>query len=334
MTEPRIAVVTGGTAGVGRACVRAFAAAGYDVAVLARGQAGLDGAVADIERAGRRGLGIPTDVADLDAVESAADRIESELGPIAVWVNCAFVGSLAFLWDTTPEEFRRMTDVTYYGQVHGTRAALRVMRPRDRGSIVNVSSAMAYRGIPLQSAYCGAKHAIKGFTESVITELKHEHSKVTIGLVTLPGVNTTQFDWNLNRMPKHPMPVPPIYQPEVCARSIVFSAEHPRRNMWVGLPTAYTVLGNRVAPAFLDWYLGRTGVGSQQTDQDAPRWGFNVFQPQDHDADRGARGAFGNKAHDRDPVSLVARNRIATLAGSALVAGGLLGGLLARRRAR
>ena len=334
MTEPRVAVVTGGTAGIGRASVRAFAAAGYDVAVLARGRAGLDGAVADIERAGRRGVGIPTDVADLDAVESAADRIESELGPISVWVNCAFVGSLAFLWDTSPEEFRRMTDVTYYGQVHGTRAALRVMRPRDRGSIVNVSSAMAYRGIPLQSAYCGAKHAIKGFTESVITELKHEHSKVTIGLVTLPGVNTTQFDWNLNRMPKHPMPVPPIYQPEVCARTILFSAQHPRRNMWVGVPTAYTVLGNRVAPAFLDWYLGRTGVGSQQTDRDAPRWGSNVFEPQDQDADRGARGAFGDKAHDHDPVSLVARNRIAAIAGGALAAVGTVSGVLAWRRTR
>lgn len=321
MPASPVAVITGGTAGVGRATVRAFAAAGYDVAVLARGKAGLDGAVADIEAAGARGLGIATDVADLDAVETATDRVEAELGPIAVWVNCAFVGSLAFLWDTTPQEFRRMTDVTYYGQVHGTRAALRVMRPRNTGSIVNVSSAMAYRGIPLQSAYCGAKHAIKGFTESVITELKNTGSAVTIGLVTLPGVNTTQFDWNLNRMPKHPMPVPPIYQPEVCARSILFSAQHPRRNMWVGVPTAYTVLGNRVAPLFLDWYLGKTGVKSQQTGQDAPRWGSNVFEPQDDATDRGARGAFGDKAHDHDPVSFVARNRLATAATAALGVG-------------
>ncbi len=332
MANSAVAVITGGTAGIGRATVRAFAEAGYHVAVLARGQAGLDGAVADIQAAGTRGLGVPTDVADLDAVEAAADRVESELGPIAVWVNCAFVGSLAFLWDTTPQEFRRMTDVTYYGQVHGTRAALRVMRPRNAGSIVNVSSAMAYRGIPLQSAYCGAKHAIKGFTESVITELKHDGSKVTIGLVTLPGVNTTQFDWNLNRMAKHPMPVPPIYQPEVCARTILFSARHPRRNMWVGVPTAYTVLGNRVAPLFLDWYLGRTGVKSQQTDQDAPRWGSNVFEPQDQDADRGARGAFGDKAHDHDPVSFVASNRMATAAAATLGVGTGLAALVRFRR--
>lgn len=324
---PNVAVLTGGTAGIGRATVREFAAHGYDVAILARGQAGLDGAVADVERTGRRGLGIPTDVADHEAVEAATDRIEAELGPIDVWVNCAFVGALALFWDTTPEEFRRMTDVTYYGQVHGTRAALRVMRARNAGSIVNVSSAMAYRGIPLQSAYCGAKHAIKGFTESVITELRHDHSAVTIGLVTLPGVNTIQFDWNLNKMPKHPMPVPPTYQPEVCARSIVFSAEHPRRNMWVGVPTAYTVLGNRVAPRFIDWYLGKTGVRSQQTDAADPRYGSNVFEARDAEQDRGARGSFDAQAHDRDPVSFVARNRAASLGGALATAGALAVGV-------
>ncbi len=280
-SRSRVAVVTGGTAGVGRATVREMAAAGYDVAVLARGEVGLAGAVADVERAGRRGLAVPTDVADVAAVEAATDRVEAELGPIDVWVNCAFVGALAWFWDTTPEEYQRMTDVTYGGQVNGTRAALRVMRPRDRGSIVNVSSAMAYRSIPLQSAYCGAKHATKGFTESVLTELKASGSHVTIGLVTLPGVNTTQFGWNLNKMSRHPRPVPPIVQPEVCARSIRFSAEHPRRNLWVGVATVYTVLGNRVAPAFVDRYLARTGVGSQQTDRSTPRWGSNVFEPRD-----------------------------------------------------
>ncbi|MHA3701789.1 SDR family oxidoreductase [Jatrophihabitans sp. YIM 134969] len=332
MSNNKVVVVTGGTAGVGRATVREFAAAGYDVAVLARGQAGLDGAVADVEAAGGRALGIPTDVADEKAVDDATERVERELGPIDVWVNVAFVGALAYFWDTDPAEYHRMTEVTYFGQVHGVRAALGVMRSRDHGAIVNVSSAMAYRGIPLQSAYCGAKHAIKGFTESVITELRATGSNVTIGLVTLPGVNTTQFDWNLNKMAQHPMPVPPIVQPEVCARAIRFSAEHPRRNMWVGIATAYTVTGNRVAPAFIDWYLGKTGVKSQQTDQDAPRWGSNVFQPRDADHDRGARGAFSAKASERDPVSFVARNRMATLAA---VGGGAMALVLAavgRRR--
>ncbi len=317
----KVAVVTGGSAGVGRATVREFAKAGYDVAILARGQAGIDGAAADVRQAGVRALPISVDVADEAAVDAACDRVEAELGPIDVWVNVAFAGSLAYFWDTEPEEYRRMTEVTYFGQVFGVRAALRVMRPRDRGAIVNVSSAMAYRSIPLQSAYCGAKHAIKGMTESVLTELRATGSNVTIGLVTLPGVNTTQFNWNLTKMPKHPMPVPPIVQPEVCARAIRFSAEHPRRNMWVGISTAYTVLGNRVAPLAVDWYLGKTGVKSQQTKQDAPRWGSNVFEPQDQQADRGARGAFSKKAATHDPVSFVASNRLASLGAAAAVVG-------------
>ena len=324
MRAGRIAVVTGGSAGIGRATVRELAAAGYDVAILARGRAGLDGAAADVRAAGRRALPIAVDVADGPAVEAACDQVEAELGPIDVWVNVAFAGSLAYFWDTTPEEYRRMTDVTYHGQVHGVRAALRVMRPRDRGAIVNVSSAMAYRSIPLQSAYCGAKHAVKGMTESVLTELRATGSKVTIGLVTLPGVNTTQFNWNLSRMPRHPMPVPPVFEPEVCARAIRFAAEHPRRNLWVGISAAYTVLGNRLAPLALDWYLGRTGVTSQQTRADAPRWGSNVFEPRDEDADRGAHGAFSGHAHDRDPVSFVARNRLAALGAASAVVGAAL----------
>ncbi|UIJ34317.1 SDR family oxidoreductase [Allobranchiibius sp. GilTou73] len=308
---------------MGRACVREFAIAGYDVAVLARGAAGLAGAAADIESAGGRALTIECDVADHDAVDAAADRVEAELGPIGVWVNVAFVGALAYFWDTDPDEYRRMTEVTYFGQVNGVRAALRVMRPRDRGSIVNVSSAMAYRSIPLQSAYCGAKHAIKGMTESIITELNATGSNVTIGLVTLPGVNTTQFNWNLNKMPHHPMPVSPIVQPEVCASAIRFSAEHPRRNMWVGISTAYTILGNRVVPSFIDWYLGKKGVASQQTDRGEPRWGSNVFEPRDVEEDRGARGEFSHKAAQHDPVSFVAKNRVASLlgAGAGIAAG-------------
>ncbi|HEY6935288.1 MAG TPA: SDR family oxidoreductase [Marmoricola sp.] len=318
--QARIAVVTGGTAGVGRAVVRELAGAGYDVAVLARGRAGLDGAVRDIEQRGRRGLAIPTDVADHAAVEAAADRVESELGPIDAWVNVAFAGSLAFFWDTSVDEFQRMTEVTYYGQVNGTRAALHHMRPRNRGVVVNVGSAMSYRSIPLQSAYCGAKHAIKGFSESVMTELRHEKSKVRVCMVQLPGLNTPQFNWNLNKMKKHPMPVPPVFQPEVPARAVRFLIEHPRRNMWVGVSTAYTILGERLAPKFLDLYLGRTGISSQQTDKDAPRWGSNVFEPQDEEVDRGAHGPFDDMAHERDPLTWASMHRRSLLSAAGAAA--------------
>lgn len=301
-------VVTGGTAGVGRATVREFAEAGYDVAVLARGRAGLDGARTDVEALGRRCLALSVDVADHAAVEDAVRQVEAELGEIDVWVNNAFVGALSYFWDTSVEEYERITSVTYLGQVNGMRAALSVMRPRDRGSIVNVSSSLAHRAIPLQSAYCGAKHAIKGATESLVTELRATGSNVRVDLVTLPGVNTPQFTWNLNKMPGHPMPVPPLVQPEVCARAIRFAAEHPRRNSWVGIATVYTVLGNRVAPWFLDRYLGRTGVDGQQTDQVThPTDDHNLFEPLDADRDAGAHGPFDDQASGRDPVSAIAQ---------------------------
>jgi NAD(P)-dependent dehydrogenase (short-subunit alcohol dehydrogenase family) len=315
--ERKVAVVTGGTAGVGRATVQAFARHGYDVAVLARGQAGLDAAVHDVQTAGGRAIAIPTDVADDEAVQTAARRIEQELGEIDVWVNVAFVGSLAFFWDTTPEEYQRITDVTYMGQVNGTRAALQRMRARDRGVIVNVCSAMSYRSIPLQSAYCGAKHAVKGFTESVMTELMHEKSKVKICMIQLPGLNTPQFNWNLNKMPKHPMPVAPIFQPELAAKGIVFLAEHPRRNMWIGISTAYTILGERVAPKLVDLYLARTGVSGQQTDEALPRVGVNVDDPRDEQTAQGARGPFDDKAHSSDPVTWLALHRREVVTGLA-----------------
>ena len=311
----KVAVVTGGSAGVGRATVREFARHGYDVAVLARGQAGIDGAVVDAQRAGSRAIGIAVDVADHDAVDAAADRVEHELGDVDVWVNDAFVGSLAFFWDTTPDEYRTMTDITYIGQVNGTRAALKRMRPRNRGVIVNVCSAMSYRSIPLQSAYCGAKHAVKGFTESVMTELMHEKSKVKVCMIQLPGLNTPQFNWNLNKMPKHPMPVAPVFQPEVPAKGIVFLAEHPRRNMWIGVSTAYTILGERLAPKLADFYLARTGVGGQQTGKDLPRLGSNVGQPRDQDADQGAHGPFDDKAYGKDPVTWLSMHRREILFG-------------------
>ena len=326
----KVAVVTGGTAGVGRATVREFAKAGYDVAVLARGRAGLDGAVADVTSAGARGLAVPTDVADHAAVEKAAEQVERELGEIDVWVNVAFSGSLAFFWDTSMEEFRRMTEVTYFGQVYGTEVALRRMRPRDRGVVINVGSAMAFRSIPLQSAYCGAKHAVKGFTESVMTELAHEKSHVRVCTVQLPGLNTPQFTWNLNKMPKHPMPVPPIFQPELPARAIRFLAEHPRRNMWVGISTAYTILGERVAPKLLDLYLGRSGVKSQQTEQDTPRLGSNVFEPRDEETDQGAHGPFDDQAHGSDPLLWASMHRRGLLS-ALLTTGGAAAALLARR---
>ena len=303
MRMNKVVVVTGGSAGIGRAIVREFADSGYDVAVLARGKAGIDGAVTDVQRAGGRACGISCDVSVLADVESAAAQVERELGEIDVWVNVAFVGALRFFWDTDDELYRRINDVTYYGQVNGTRVALNLMRPRNRGVVVQVGSALAYRGIPLQSAYCGAKHAVKGFTESVIAELKHERSKVRVCMVQLPGVNTPQFNWNDNEFDEHPMPVPPIFQPEVAARAVRFTAEHPRRNMWVGLPTAYTILGNRVAPWFLDWYLGRTGVKGQLTDQPGPRLGSNVESPRDDSVDVGAHGMFDDQAHRRDPWS-------------------------------
>jgi NAD(P)-dependent dehydrogenase (short-subunit alcohol dehydrogenase family) len=319
--DTKVAVVTGGSAGVGRATVRELAAHGYDVAVLARGPDGVEAAAKDVENAGRRALGVPVDVADLPAVQAAAERVESELGPIDLWVNVAFAGSLAFFWDTTPEEFRRITEVTYYGQVHGTRVALERMRPRNQGVIVNVCSAMSFRGIPLQSAYCGAKHAIKGFSESIMTELAHERSRIKLCMVQLPGLNTPQFTWNLNKMPDHPMPVPPIYQPETAARAVAFLAEHPRRNIWVGFPTAYTILGNRIAPKFLDIYLGRTGVRSQQTSKHLPRFASNVFQPVP--GDHGAHGPFDDKAHPRSAVLWASMHRVALGAGAlgALAAG-------------
>ena len=332
MSARRVAVVTGGSAGVGRSVVRELATHGWDVGVLARGEAGLDAAVRDVEQAGGRGLAVPTDVADLDQVRAAAQQVERDLGPIDLWVNDAFAGNLRYFWDTPPEEYQRITEVTYFGQVNGTRVALEHMRPRDRGVIVQIGSALGFRGIPLQSAYCGAKHAIKGFTESVITELKHSGSAVRVCMVQLPGVNTVQFDWNATGFDEHPQPVAPVFQPELPARAVRFLADHPRRNMWVGVSTAYTILGNRVAPWFLDWYLARTTVQGQLTDTDGPRFGSNVYEPKDDTTDRGAHGMFDATAHHRDPWSWTSMHR--TALGGAAVALAAAAGIVTAVRGR
>ena len=310
-------VVTGGTAGVGRAVVRELAARGWDVGVLAREQERLDDTAAEVRALGRRAVGVSVDVSDAVALDRAADTVERELGPIDAWVNNAFTGAIAFFEDVRPDEFERITAVTYFGYVNGTRAALSRMTPRGRGTIVQVGSALAFRGIPLQAAYCGAKHAIKGFSESVRTEIKHKGLDVQLCEVHLPAVNTPQFDWVMHRgIDHHPMPVPPVYQPEVAARAIAHVVEHPRRVMWVGLPTALTVLGNRVAPAFVDWYLARSNVEAQQSpDHDPPGTEANTWEPVGGKEVQ-AHGVFDDVAHSRSPGTWLTLHR-------GLVAGGV-----------
>lgn len=305
MSGGQVVVVTGASGGVGRAVARAYGARGARVALLARGRAGLAAAAQEVEQSGGVALPIPVDVADCSAVDQAADRVEAELGPVDVWVNVAFSSVFAPLTKITPDEFRRATEVTYLGYVHGTMAALRHMLPRNRGTIVQVGSALAYRGIPLQTAYCGAKHAIQGFHEALRCELLHDHSGVHTTMVQLPAVNTPQFSWLLSRLPHHAQPVPPIYQPEVAARAVVYAGDHPRRReYWVGGSTVLTLVANAVAPGVLDRYLARTGFAAQQTDQptraDQPA---NLWQPADGPSGQvyGAHGEFGNRSKRRSP---------------------------------
>ncbi len=297
MTRQGVAVLTGASAGVGRATARALAGAGFDVGLLARGEAGLEQAARDVQTAGRRALAVPTDVADWGAVDAAASRVEAELGPISVWVNDAMTTVFAWSWDCHPDEIRRATEVTYLGQVNGTLAALARMRPRDQGRIVNVGSALAFVGIPLQSAYCGAKFACRGFTESVRAELLASGSGVTIGMVHLPAVNTPQFDWCLTRLPRHPQPVPPIYEPEVAAAAIVEAALDGRSSKVLGAWNKLVVAGTRVAPSAVVHYAARTGVESQQTDAPVDRRRpSDLWAPADAEADHGARGGFSDRA--------------------------------------
>jgi NAD(P)-dependent dehydrogenase (short-subunit alcohol dehydrogenase family) len=322
----RVVVVTGATAGIGRACVRAFAARGDSVALLARGEAGLAGAARDVERLGGHALAIETDVADYDQVRAAAARVEEELGPMDVWVNDAFTNVFAKFIEIDPAEFRRVTEVSYLGFVHGTRAALEYMLKRDRGTVVQVGSALAYRGIPLQSAYCGAKHAIQGFNESLRCELLHDGSRVRVTMVQMPAVNTPQFGWVRSRLPQRAQPVPPIYEPEVAAEAVLYAADHPgRREYWVGGSTALTLAANAIAPGLLDRYLAKTGFSSQESGQRRPAdQPDNLDRPADAGSDFGAHGSFGKRSHRRSVQLWASHHHGVVAAAGAAAAGGLM----------
>ncbi len=327
-----VVVVTGASAGVGRAVAEAFAAHGCKVALIARGQAGLEGAAEDVRAAGGEPLALPVDVGDPEAVERAADQVERELGPIDVWVNNATATVFSPLKDIAASEYRRSTEVTYLGTVYGTLAALRHMLPRDRGAIVQVGSALAYRAIPLQAPYCGAKHAIQGFTESLRCELLHDRSNVHVTMVQLPAINSPQFDWSRNRMPNRPQPVPPIFQPEVAARAIVWASQHRRKELWVGGPAVKAIVANRLASSLADRYLARTGYAAQLTPElEQPDRPDNLYEPLDDEVDHGAHGRFHNtRPRSRNYWANIHRRGLA--AAAAAVAGGLVaGGLRARR---
>jgi NAD(P)-dependent dehydrogenase (short-subunit alcohol dehydrogenase family) len=328
-----VVVVTGASAGVGRAAARAFGALGATVGLVARGEDGLRAAAREVQAAGGRALALPADVAHADEVQAAADRAEAELGPIDVWVNDAMASIFAPVREIEPDELRRVTEVTYLGQAYGAMAALKHMLPRDRGTIVQVGSALAYRGIPLQAAYCAAKHAARGFTDSLRTELMHEGRNVRVISVHLPGLNTTQFEMVRLRMPRRPRPVPPVYQPEVAARAIVWAAQHPRRReLWVGGSTVLTIVGNRLAPWLADRYLARTGFDSQQTDQPA---GAERLRTDYVDAplpgDHGSHGSFDDEAKARSPQLWLAEHRRVLAAAGAGAAAAAGAAALARR---
>jgi NAD(P)-dependent dehydrogenase (short-subunit alcohol dehydrogenase family) len=331
--DGNVVVVTGASAGVGRAAARAFGEQGATVGLVARGDDGLEAAAREVRDAGGRALVLPADVAHADDVLAAAERAEAELGPIDIWVNDAMASIFAPVREIAPDELRRVTEVTYLGQVYGTMAALRHMLPRDRGTIVQVGSALAYRGIPLQAAYCGAKHAVRGFTDSLRTELMHERRNVRVISVHLPGLNTTQFGMVRLRMPRRPRPVPPVYQPEVAAEAILWAALHPRRReLWVGGSTVMTIVGNRLAPWLADRYLARTGYDSQQTDEPA---GAERQHTDYVDAplpgDRGSHGPFDDEAKARSPQLWFAEHRRALTAAGAGAAVAAGAAALARR---
>jgi NAD(P)-dependent dehydrogenase (short-subunit alcohol dehydrogenase family) len=315
-----VVVVTGASAGVGRATARAFGREGASVGLLARGAKGLDGVKKELDELAVPSIAISTDVAEPEQVARAAARIEEKLGPIDVWVNDAMTTVFSPLASISYDEFRRVTDVTYLGAVYGTMEALRLMVPRDRGVIVQVGSALSYRAIPLQSAYSGAKHALRGFTDAVRCELLHEHSNVRLTMVQLPALNTPQFEWSRSRMPRRAQPVPPIYQPEVAADAIVWASRHPRREINVGWTTTAVIAAQKLWPGLLDRYLGRTAYEAQQTDEpEEPRRGDNLFAPVPFDT--GAHGPFDDRAHGGGGRWWAARHRTALgVLGAAAVA--------------
>jgi NAD(P)-dependent dehydrogenase (short-subunit alcohol dehydrogenase family) len=322
----QVVVITGASAGVGRATVRRFAEEGASIALLARGRERLEATAREVEAGGGRALVLPLDVADHDAVEKAAEQTEQELGPIDVWVNNAMVTVYSPVARLTPDEFRRVTEVTYLGSVWGTMAALARMLPRDRGTIVQVGSALAYRGIPLQAAYCGAKHALEGFYESLRTELLHEGSNVRLTVVQLPALNTPQFIWGRTKMPREPQPVPPIFQPEVAAEAVVWAAHHHRRELFVGWPTVKAIVGNKVVPGVADRYLAKTGYDSQQTPEPVhPDRPDNLFDSAPGDV--AAHGPFDDRARPRSLQLWATLNRRWLGAGAAAGFAALVGSL-------
>lgn len=296
----RVVVITGASAGIGRAITCAFAKRGAHIGMLARGHEGLESAKREVEALGGKAIAIPTDTSDPQQVEDAATKVEATFGPIDVWVNDAMVSVFSPFKEMKPEEFKRVTEVAYLGFVYGTMSALRRMLPRDDGVIIQIGSALAYRSIPLQSAYCGAKHAIMGFTDSVRCELLHDKSHVKITMLQLPAVNTPQFDWVRSRLPHKAQPVPPIYQPEIIGEAAVWASTHPRRELFIGLSTIMAIQANKIVPALLDRYLAKTGYQSQQTDQPAdPNRPDNLWQPVDEQRDFGAHGSFDARSRRR-----------------------------------
>jgi len=329
--QSKIAVITGAGAGVGRATALEFAQQGWDVALLSRDPARLESAADEIRALGRRAIAIPTDVADADAVEAAAQRTENELGPIDAWVNVAMATVFSPVADLTPAEALRSTQVTYLGQVHGMMSALKRMRLRNRGTIVNVGSALAYRSVPLQSVYCGAKAAIRGFTDSLRSELIHDRLAIHLTMVHLPAVNTPQFDWALNKTGRLAKPVPPVYQPEVAARAILFAATHNRREIWLGFPTVKAILATRIAPGLIDRYLARAGYDGQLVAEPLPANApSNLFDPVAGHAT--AHGRFDDVARNTSPEMFIDRDKTKVYVGLAIAGVLALASLLTNRR--
>jgi short-subunit dehydrogenase len=333
----QVVVVTGASAGVGRACAIRFARTGARLALIARGRAGLEGARREVEAAGAAAcITLQCDVSDAGAVEAAAERIEHELGAIEIWINAAMVTVFGEFKDVSADEFRRVTEVTYLGYVHGTKSALSRMLTRDRGTIVQVGSALAYRSIPLQSAYCGAKHAIHGFTESLRCELMHYGSRVRLSMVQMPALNTPQFAWSRNKTGHKAQPVPPIYQPEVAADGVYTAVRRRRREMFLGFPSVLAIEGEKIAPWLGDRYLARTGFDSQQHDGPSdPDRGDNLFAAMDEERDYGTHGSFDQRAHASSPQLWLSKHRSLALAvvAAALATGlGAAAGLRQRQR--